>query len=471
MRLLPGFFSLLIFIPSFNQNQSAETPLSDFSTAPTDEEIIQAAKEAYIYGYPLVLMEISRRVMTNFEKPTGAGAPMNQIARKEEFPDDKFTAIVKPNTDTYYALAWMDLSHEPLVLEVPNTQGRYFLLPILDAWTNVISSPGKRTTGSEAQQYLITGPGWNGEVPKQMNQIHSPSNMAWMAGRTQVNSREDGATVVKKIQDGYRITPLSRYGKSYIPLAHKVDSGMSMNAPVRQINEIPVDAFFNLLNHLMISNPPFAADSTILKRIAFLGIGPGLTFELSKFSQAIQDSIKILPLWAKKYLVDLAMRQEKVNGWMIYRGLGDYGTRYDLRAMIASRGLGANLDADAVYPSSTVDADGEKYDGSRHKYILHFKEGKFPPANAFWSLTMYNMDNFLVANPINRFAIGDRNNLKKNPDGSLDIFIQKDNPGRENERNWLPAPTGPFSLTLRIYWPKEDVLNGTWIPPAVVKAE
>jgi len=469
---LPLFLSSLFFIiSSESQGQpSSPRPIDSISTL-SDAEIIQRAKEAYIYSYPLVLMEITRRVMTNFERPTDMGAPVNQIARKETFPDDKFTAVVKPNCDTYYALAWLDLSHEPLVLEIPDTKGRYFLLPILDAWTNVIASPGKRTSGTGAQRFLISGPGWNGKVPEGMKQIHSPTEMAWMVGRTQVNNKEDGATVVKEIQDGYHLIPLNSYGKPYDPPAGKVDPDISMSAPAKQVNEMQVDVYFNLLNQLMIGNPPLPADTALIKRIAILGVAPGKRFDSSKFSRAVQDSIRTLPTWCKKYLADFAMKQEKKNGWLIFSGLGDYGTHYDLRAMIAGRGLGANLDADAVYPSSSTDATGEKYDGSKHKYILHFDAGNFPPANAFWSLTMYNLDNFLVANPINRFAIGDRNKLKKNPDGSLNIYIQPDNPGKEKESNWLPSPAGPFNLTMRIYWPKEEVLTGKWIPPAVVKAD
>jgi hypothetical protein len=470
MRLSPGFFSLLVIIPLFNQFPSPGNAQS-LSSPPNDSEIIQTAKEAYIFGYPLVMMEITRRVMTNYENATDRGAPMNQISRKETFPDEKFTAVVKPNCDTYYALAWLDLRREPLVLEIPNTNGRYFLLPIVDAWTNVIASPGKRTTGTAAQKFLITGPGWKGKIPKGMTELHSPTNMAWMAGRTQVNSKDDGVTVVKAIQEGYRLIPLSSYGKQYDPPPGKVDSLISMNPPVKHVFEMPVDAYFNLLNQLMIDNRPAPADSAIVKRIARLGILPGGTFDLKKFSMNVQDSISAIPSWFKKYMADLALKKEKINGWTMSRGLGDYGTNYDLRAMIANRGLGANLDADALYPLSVTDIDGEKYDGSKHQYVLHFDAGKIPPANAFWSLTMYGMDNFLAANPINRFAIGDRNDLKKNPDGSLDIFIQNNSPGEEKASNWLPAPAAPFNLMLRIYWPDESVLNGSWIPPAVVKVK
>lgn len=471
MRLLFCFCLMFLLMPVAGNGQSPDKVFEEASFDTKELEIFRIAKDAYLYGYPLVMMELTKRVMTNVKSPSFAGAPVNQLCRKEVFPDDKFTAVVKPNCDTYYALAWLDLSDEPLVLDIPDTHGRYFLLPILDAWTNVIASPGKRTTGTNAQQYLITGPGWKGKVPKRMKQIAAPTNMAWLAGRTQVNNSEDGATVVKEIQRGYQLTPWSSYGKQYTPPFGKIDSSLSMNTPSLQLSEMKVVDFFNLLNRLMVANPPSLADTAILKRISKLGISPGDTFNPTGFSQAVLDSFNTIPLWCKKYFAELAMKQPKVNGWAMQRGLGNYGTRYDQRAMIASRGLGANLDEDAVYPSSVTDTDGEKYDGSKHKYILHFEAGKFPPANAFWSITMYNMDNFLVANSINRFAIGDRQPLKKNDDGSVDIFIQHVHPGKEMESNWLPAPAGPFNLTMRIYWPGNEVLNGNWMPPAVEKAD
>lgn len=462
---------LFVMVPFLGSSQTIERVFKDSTNAAEVSHLMETAKEAYLYGYPLVLMELTKRVMTNVKSPSFSGAPVNQFCRKEVFPDEKFTAVVKPNCDTYYALAWLDLSDEPLVLDVGDTHGRYFLLPVLDAWTNVIASPGKRTTGTEAQKFLITGPGWNGKVPAQMKQIASPTNMAWLAGRTQVNNSEDGATVVKQIQQGYQLTPWSSYGKKYTPPAGKTDSLLSMKAPSLQLIEMKVADFFSLLNRLMNANPPAPADSAILIRIRKLGIAPGKPFDTTAFSPAFMDSLGTLPQWCKKYFSELAMKQPKVNGWSMQRGLGNYGTRYSVRAMIASRGLGANLDEDAVYPTSVSDADGEKYDGAKHNYVLHFEPGKLPPAKAFWSITMYNMDNFLVANPINRFAIGDRQPLNKNADGSVDIYIQYQNPGMEKESNWLPAPAAPFNLTMRIYWPAEEVLNGNWIPPAVKKAE
>ena len=450
------------------QNDDATTAL----TTENDAEIIQIAKDAYIYGYPLVIMDASKKVMTNAFSPNSKNAAVNQIQRKEEFPDDKFHDVVKPNADTYYTFAWIDLSAEPLVLKTPNTNGRYFLLPILDAWTNVFASPGKRTTGTAEKTFLITGPAWKGTVPNGMEQLKSPTSMGWLIGRTQVNSKKDGATIVKKIQEGITLTPFSAYGKTYTPPKAINDPNVPKTPPVQFVKEMSIDAFFSKLNELMVANPASPDDVEMVAKMKKIGLEPGKPFDISKFSATVQDSLKAVPVWANKYIAELATKSKKpVNGWIINHGLGEYKTNYEVRAMVAMLGLGANLDADAIYPMTLVDSDGEKYDGSKHNYIMHFDAGKLPPVNAFWSLTMYGADDFMVANPINRFAIGDRNNLKKNADGSVDIYIQKNNPGKDKENNWLPAPNAQFQLTMRLYWPKEEAIKGNWVPSAVKKAK
>ncbi|HEX4852262.1 MAG TPA: DUF1254 domain-containing protein [Puia sp.] len=464
----------IIFMTACNQssNESSTGTKSDSSTLSSDQQIIQTAKEAYDFGFPLVVMDLTRRVITNTEHPDQLlmRAPINQLVSANKFPDDKFRDVVRPNCDTYYTISSIDLSKEPLVLEMPDTKGRYVLLPMLDAWTNIFFSPGKRTSGTGAQSYLLTGPNWKGEVPKGLNQQVSPTNMVWLLGRTQVNSAKDGSTVVKKIQDGYKLIPLSAYSKSYTAPAGTKDSSLPKKSPNEIISEMSVSDYFNLLNQLMVVNPPLPADSAIMKKLGPLGISPGGHFDLSKFSPELQDSLKNIPAWGINNMKVTGLSLTKpVNGWMMNHGLGTYGTDYSKRAGVAFGGLGANLDADAMYPSSITDADGEIYDGSKHGYIIHFDPGKLPPANAFWSLTMYDKDGFLCSNDINRFAIGDRDHLKKNPDGSLDIFIQINRPGKNKEPNWLPAPNGPFNLLLRVYWPKEEMINGSWNPPPVKK--
>ena len=463
---------MIIFLCVACGKQKQNDDSAIVATAENDAEIIQIAKDAYIYGYPLVLMDVTKKVMTNKSTPDSKNAPVNQIERKHDFPDDKFHDVVKPNADTYYSSAWIDLSKEPLVLKAPNTNGRYYLLPILDAWTNVFTSPGKRTTGTSEKTFLITGPFWKGIVPAGMEELKAPTNMALLAGRTQVNSKEDGATIVKKIQDGITLVPLSVYGKTYTPSAAINDPSVPKVPPVQFVREMNIYAFFNKLTELMVANPAAPADAEILAKMKKIGLESGKPFDISKFSTAIQDSLKAVPASTNKYIAGMAMKTAKpVNGWIINHGLGDYKTNYLTRAVVAMAGLGANLDADAIYPMSTTDADGEKYDGSKYKYVLHFDAGKLPPVNAFWSLTMYGLDDFMVANPINRFAIGDRNKLKKNADGSVDIYIQKDNPGKDKENNWLPAPNAQFQMAMRLYWPKEEVIKGNWTPPAVVKVK
>ena len=469
------FMSLfLIAIGLMSCHQAPKSPLEEKGgVTMSDSQIIQAVREAYIFGFPLVVINASQRVMTNVEKASNEGgrvaAPVNQLISANFFPDDKFRDVVRANNDTYYTSAWLDL-YEPFVLELPNTNGRYYLFPMLDAWTNVFFSPGKRTTGTDAQTYLITPPGWTGEVPKGMQQVKSPTHTVWIIGRTQVNSAQDGATTVKKIQEKYQMMPLSAYGKSYTPPAGKIDTDVPKKSPNDIVTDMPIDDYFNLLNKLMVDNPPAVADSVFLKKIMPLGIAPGATFDVSKFSAAVLDSLQTIPASVKNDMSQNGLSHNKpVNGWSVGKGLGSYGTDYLVRAMVAYNGLGANLDADAIYPASSTDADGDVYDGSKHSYVLHFEKGETPPSHAFWSLTMYNSEGFLCANPINRFAIGDRNPLKENADGSVDIYIQKDSPGKSKENNWLPAPDGPFNLLLRIYWPGEEVINGSWLPPGVKK--
>lgn len=434
-----------------------------------DSLTVATLKEAYLYGYPLMVMNTSMKVMTNVDKPVNVGrllAPLNQLVSAQTFPDDKFRDVVRANCDTYYTMGWLNLKDNPMLLSLPDTKGRYYLFPLLDAWTNVFASPGKRTTGTGKQQYLLTSPDWSGDVPSGVEQIKAPTNLIWVIGRVQVNSARDGSTAVKAIQDQITLTALN--ATAGVPVASQ-SSGSTPKAPNDLVIGLPVSEYFSQLNTLMSENPPPPADSAILSRLAVLGIGPGASFNPSQFSKPVQDSLVAIPLWARSVMVDSALAGASFsNGWGINRGLGSYGTNYGFRAGIAYGGLGANLDADAVYPASSTDVDGDAYDGSKFNYVLHFEPNAWPPAKAFWSLTMYDSDGFMCANPLNRFAIGDRDKLVKNKDGSLDIFIQRDKPA--STTNWLPAPDGPFNLLLRIYWPEEQVITGKWTPPGVRKS-
>ena len=445
----------------------------------TDDEIAAIAARAYVFGYPLVIMDLTKKVGSNVEAVSEgvSAAPINQIGHATKSPDDTFTDVVKPNVDTYYSIAWLDLKDEPMVLTVPATD-RYYLLPMLDAYTNVFASPGTRTTGTGAHTFLVAGPSFRGDVPKGMELIEAPTSMVWIIGRIQVNSPEDGAATVKNIQKGIKLLPLNEFGnENYTAPKGKVVKEYSKIIPVKDVAEMPVQDFFTRMAELMVDNPPAEADAEIVKEMASIGIVPGKAFDASGFSERLMAQMNAIPQKMVEIIKSSMSGSEgKINGWstatMTNPALGNFGTDYKYRTLIAFLGLGANLQADAAYPNTVLDAEGNQLT-SKNKYTIHFEKDEIPPVNAFWSLTMYNEKNFLAKNPISRFAIGDRTEgLKYNKDGSLDIYIQKENPGKDKESNWLPAPQeGTFELTMRLYWPKESVFDGTWKPVPVLKAD
>jgi hypothetical protein len=435
------------------------------NTGPSLQEI---AEEAYVFGFPLVLTDITTRVMTGPGRP----ARVNQFEHKRQFPDASFTDVVSPNCDTFYSTAVLDLGPEPIILSVPDTKGRYYLMPMLDAWTNVFASPGKRTTGTGKGDFAIVGPDWQGALPSGVQEIHSPTRLAWNIGRTQVNSKADAAAVVA-LQRQYRLTPLSRWGKpAGPPAAVPIEPVNSTVPPVEQVDLMDAATFFGRLASLMKANPPAPEDSAALTRFTALGFLPGEDFDLAARDTAIQGAMNraVPAAIAKIQGAAGSIGDRTVNGWLIGAGLGKYGTQYLKRAYIARVGLGANLDDDAMYPHTWNDIDGTPLNGGRSKYVLHFTHEQLPPVNAFWSLTLYNDKHFLAENPLRRYAIGDRDALAYNADSSLDIYIQHDDPGADKRANWLPAPSGDFNLIMRLYWPKTAATDGTWEPPQVRKA-
>jgi hypothetical protein len=430
------------------------------------------ATDAYIYGYPLVTMEMTRRIMTNVAAPEGNRGPMGQFIRARQYPDASFRDVTAPNADTLYTTSWIDVGKEPWVLSIPDMKGRYFLVPMLDGWTNVFQVPGKRTTGTGAQTYAITGPGWSGELPAGLKEYKSPTGIVWILGRIYCSGTPEDYAAVHALQDRFQVVPLSSYGKSYTPPAGKVDSAIDMKTAVReQVNRMDAVAYFTLLAQLMKDNPPVAADAPALARFARIGLVPGKSYDASKLKA---DFAKRVP----EIAFDRIMLQFKVNkdvqhinGWNFTTKTGLYGTDYLMRALVTAIGLGANRPQDAVYPTSLKDAHDEAYDGA-NKYVIRFDKGQTPPVEGFWSITMYDAQYFFVANPINRYSISPRQNLKSNPDGSIEIYVQKDSPGADKESNWLPAPAGKFILMLRMYWPNENdpsILDGTWTIPEVKK--
>jgi hypothetical protein len=431
------------------------------------------ATDAYIYGYPLVTMEMTRRVITNVTAPVGTRGPMGQIIKLREYPNASFKDVTAPNADTLYTTAFFDVGKEPWVLSVPDMNGRYALFPMLDGWTTVFQVPGKRTTGTGTQTYAVTGPGWKGTLPAGVKEYKSPTSIVWLLGRIYCTGTPEDYAEVHKLQDEFKLVPLSSYGKPYMPPAGTVDPSIDMKTAVReQVNRMDAVAYFTLLCKLMKENPPAAVDAPQLAKFASIGIVPGQDFDATKLKA---DFVKRVP----EVGFDRIMLQFKINkdvkdenGWAYTTKTGIYGTDYLMRALVTAIGLGANRPQDAVYPTSMKDGEGRKYNGE-NKYVLHFPEGELPPAQGFWSLTMYDSSYFFVNNSLNRYSISARQNLKSNPDGSTDLYIQKDSPGADKESNWLPAPPGDFILMLRLYWPDESdpsIIDGSWKIPPVKKA-
>lgn len=433
----------------------------------SEDEAYAIGLEAYTYAYPLVLMETTRRVSTNAGVDGKMRAPTNQFAHMKRYPDASFRDVVRPNADTLYSTLWYDVGKEPLVLTLPNTAGRYHVVPIMDMWTDVFATLGTRTTGNDGGTVALVGPHWQGTLPKGMRMVRSPTDMGWIIGRIQTNGAADYAHV-HTLQAGYAAAPLSTWGKPQTAAPAKPDPALDMSPPVEQVARMQPDAFFALFAEVLKRNPPHDSDYAVLLRMERIGLVPGQGFDLAKADPAVQRGLTRAAADAYPRIVN---RRKSIaltrNGWgAMGNAIGVYGNDYLQRAFIGFAGLGALPPEEAIYPMAPLDAEGKPFSGAS-RYVLHFAREELPPADAFWSLTMYGADQFFVANPLDRFAIGDRDKLVFNPDGSLDLYIQKDSPGADKEANWLPAPEGAFTMNLRLYLPRRAAMEGSWTPPPV----
>lgn len=423
------------------------------------EQIVLGA-EGYIYGYPLVITDVTR---ANAALTVG---PENQLHRIRQFPDASFKEVVRPNVDTLYTTAFIDTAKGPWVFEMATNNQRYEVMPFMDGWTNVFAAPGTRSTGINGGKFLLVGPGWQGKTPANMTLMQAPTQMVWLIGRTQTNGVADYA-LVHSLQSGITLRSLTDWQ------ANKPEqrtpwqpSSVKPIAPPLQMQTMSVQTFFTRLALLMANNPPAAADGPMVVKLARIGVAPG-----RPPNWGLLDRWSVgLGRWIADFTVarELKKPRDTVRGWSTPPAiLGNYGTFYNTRAVVAMVGLGANLPADAMYPNTAVDEAGKHLDGS-HRYRLHFKAGDLPPVNAFWSVTAYGADDALIDNPIKRYALGDRDPLVFNADGSLDIWVQADKPAPDKLQNWLPVKAGAgFLLNARLYWPKESALDGSWGMPGV----
>jgi hypothetical protein len=453
------------------------------STTITEQEAQAIAVDAYVYLYPLVTMDVTRRQFTNIEpgKEIGKG-PMNMFNNVPEYPPADFKGVVRPNFDTLYSIAYLDMTKEPMVVSVPDTNGRYYLLPMLDMWSDVFASPGWRTTGTQAGNFLVAPSGWRPDLrerfveefrlPRDTQRIEAPTPIVWIIGRTKTDGPPD-YDAVRQIQAGFKVTPLSEWGRTPKPVEVKIDPSIDMKTPPKiQVDTMSAGKYFAYAAELLKTNPPHLTDEPILAQMRRIGIEPGKSFDIEKVSPAVKSALETAPSAGQKLMEwKVATLARVVNHWSMNTDtMGVYGNYYLKRAIISQVGLGANLPEDAVYPLNLGDDAGQPLDGANN-YVLHFEKDATPPVNAFWSVTLYDPHGFQVANSLNRFAVSSWMPFSYNADGSLDIYFQNDSPGKDKEANWLPAPKGPFNLTMRLYAPKSDVLTGRWDPPSVKKTQ
>jgi hypothetical protein len=446
---------------------------AEAQTKIAEQEAHAIGVDAYLYFYPLVTMDITRRVATNVEagKVPGFG-PANAFQNFAAYPTADMKAVVRPNFDTLYSSAFLDLTTEPMIVTAPDTGGRYYLLPMLDMWSDVFASPGWRTTGTQAGNFLVTPPGWSGAVPSGVTRISAPTPFVWIIGRTKTDGPQD-YEAVHKIQAGYRVTPLSEWGKPAKPVEAKIDPTIDMKTPPKvQVDTMPAGKFFAYAAELLKVSPPHITDQPIVAQLKKIGIEPGKSFDIGRLDPIVQRALETAPQDGRKLMAWKVPTLARVaNGWSMNTDtMGVYGNYYLKRAIVAQLGLGANLPEDAIYPLNLGDESGKPLDGA-NKYTINFAKDATPPVNAFWSITLYDQEGFQVGNALNRFAVSSWMPFKYNGDGSLDLYFQNESPGKDLEANWLPAPKGAFNLTMRLYSPKSEALTGKWNPPPIVKTQ
>jgi hypothetical protein len=433
------------------------------------------AEEGFIYGLPIVM---NYAVMYEYSVDKNSGqykAPFNQIKNEPRVYTYKDTAIITPNSDTPYSLAWMDLRAEPIVLSVPAVEKtRYYSVMLCDGNTFNYGYIGSRATGNEAGDYLVVGPNWQGATPAGIKKVfHSTTQLSVAAYRTQLFNPEDMPNV-ERVQAGYKVQPLSAYLKQPAP-----PPAPAIDFP-KADSELVKKNFFEYLDFALQFAPAGPEERVIREKLARIGVGPGKSFNFNDLPIAHKLEIGLgMKDGEEKVDKYLAGGFKEVNGWKIGSMFGDrlfYSGDWLKRAAAAKGGIYGNDAAEATYPYTKALANGEALDGSKHSYTLTFATGQYPPVDAFWSVTMYDgKTQLLIENPINRYLINSPMlpGMKKNPDGSLTLYIQKDSPGADKESNWLPAPNDLIYLVMRLYWPKAEPPSilppgeGTWQPPAI----
>lgn len=436
-----------------------------------DPELHHIATESYLYLYPLVLMDVTRRQMTHLstKKSHAHRVPMNEFSHLRSYPPSSMRDVIRPNFDTLYSLAWLDVSSAPMVVSVPPSEGRYYMLPLMDMWTDVFANIGTRTTGSGAGTYVISSRDWRGVCPADHVHVVSPTPQLWLLGRTQTNGPTDYAAV-HRFQDQLVLKPFQAQPKREFTKSIEIPFDPD-KAPDQQVEAMDAATFFAYGFKLLALHPPHLQDQPILARMKRMGLQADLSFQFTELTGAQKSALQSSVEEAYRRMAWRATHQGIIHHhWaLLTESVGVYGTNYLARATIAKLGLGANCPEDAVYPLHLGEDDGKSLHGS-HRYRIRFREDQLPPVEAFWSLTLYGEDGFPVDNSLSRHALSSWMPMQRDHEGTIEIYLQRESPGKEREANWLPTPDAPFNLTLRLYAPKTDVLLGKWKPPAVKRA-
>lgn len=440
------------------------------------EELRGLVQEGVVYGFPLVMADANKELHTNAASPSINRGELNQFSHTRNVAEPGTRGAITPDVDTLSSNAWVDLGREPVVLSVPNVGNRFYMIQVVDAWSNVIASPGTRSTGTGAGEFAIVGPNWAGQLPANVRRIRSPTNLVQIQGRTFTSGGRD-LEVANAIQNRYRLQPLSQVDRNSAAMPpsktelaredyviHWRDNANQM------VQAMDAKTFFTKLSRLMVDNPPQAADRPMLARLEKIGVAPGRTVDYGQLPAEVRKSLDEAVRGGYQRVEDLAKNVpgRMMNGWVVHEASANYGSDYERRAGMAWLGQGATVPQDAITPVAHVDSSGARLTGA-NKYVLRFAKGNFPPVNGFWSLSVYDAKQGLVANRINRYSVSSRDQLHLNKDGSLSILIQNESPGRNKKVNWLPAPRGEFSAMMRLYSPRQAALNGEWDIPAIQK--
>lgn len=418
--------------------------------------------DAFVFGFPLLLMAGAMRGANGSISPKGA-TPANCFAHAPRFPGPDFRAIVGAHPETLYSVAWLDLSSGPVALKMPDVESRYYLLPLLDAWGNLFASLGPRTGMPGDGGYVITGPGWSGELPEGLLHLRAPTRHAWAICHLHVDKHDDLESA-RVIQHALEIVPLAAPDEPSDTEIEPIELGSIGRSPHRMLMEISAEQFLGELAAEMAINPPHDGDEEILADLSRIGLRPGRSFGWWALPREAREAVEAGIESGKRAIEDPPPSREE-NGWQYFQHNHDeVEGDYLRRAQIANFALGLAQPEDAIFPLTAVDAEGDHLNGA-HRYLLRFEPDALPAAGALWSLALYDMDQLFVENPLDRYALGSRDDLQLGPDGSLEIVIQHDPPDGSGT-NWLPAPEGDFNLMLHMYWPSRRVLDGGWtIPP------